>query len=86
MEEGGIICQPESNGLFDDKSSYSEQWGKIIISSAVMPEKYHFTIYPNTTDKERKIRFGFNCFRYDCRIVSVNQPAGAVKQNDEQGN
>lgn len=38
VEEGGIICQPESNGLFDDKSSYSEQWGKIIISSAVMPE------------------------------------------------
>lgn len=51
-----------------------------------MPEKYHFTIYPNNMDKERKIRFGFNCFRYDCRIVSVIQPAGAVKQNDESGN
>lgn len=85
VEEGGIICHPENDGLFDNEGSYSEQWGKVIISSSVMPPKFHFTIYPNNTDKERKIRFGFNCFRYDCRIVSVIQSAGAVKQNDESG-
>lgn len=85
VEEGGIICHPENDRLFDDEGSYSEQWGKVIISSSVMPPKFHFTIYPNNTDKERKIRFGFNCFRYDCRIVSVIQSAGAVKQNDESG-
>lgn len=82
VEEGGVICHPESDGLFDDESSYSEQWGEIILSSAIMPEKYHFTIYPNTTGKERKIRLGFNCFCYDCRLVSVIQPADTVNQND----
>ena len=61
------------NDLYNDRADYSYDWGEINISSATLPVKNNITIRPNLSGKERKIRIGLNCFKYDYRILDIIQ-------------
>ena len=81
LEVNGIECYLDSveNDLYNDRADYSYDWGEIIISSATLPVKNNITIRPNLSEKERKIRIGFNCFRYDYRILDIIQLSNESK-------
>lgn len=81
LEVNGIECYLDSveNDLYNDRADYPYDWGEIIISSATLPVKNNITIRPNLSEKERKIRIGFNCFRYDYRILDIIQLSNESK-------
>lgn len=81
FEVNGMECYLDSveNDLYNDRADYSYDWGEIIISSATLPVKNNITIRPNLSGKERKIRIGFNCFKYDYRILDIIQPSNESK-------
>ena len=75
FEVNGVECYLNGveNDLYNDRADYSYDWGEIIISSATLPVKNNITIRPNLSGKERKIRIGLNCFKYDYRILDIIQ-------------
>ena len=81
FEVNGVECYLNGveNDLYNDRADYSYDWGEIIISSATLPVKNNITIRPNLSGKERKIRIGLNCFRYDYRILDIIQRSNESK-------
>lgn len=75
FEVNGVECYLNGveNDLYNDRADYSYDWGEIIISSATLPVKNNITIRPNLSGKEKKIRIGLNCFKYDYRILDIIQ-------------
>ncbi len=81
FEVNGVECYLNGveNDLYNDRADYSYDWGEIIISSATLPVKNNITIRPNLSGKERKIRIGLNCFKYDYRILDIIQRSNESK-------
>ena len=81
FEVNGVECYLNGveNDLYNDRADYSYDWGEIIISSATLPVKNNITIRPNLSGKERKIRIGLNCFKYDYRILDIIQLSNESK-------
>ena len=81
FEVNGVECYLNGveNDLYNDRADYSYDWGEIIISSATLPVKNNITIRPNLSAKERKIRIGLNCFKYDYRILDIIQRSNESK-------
>ena len=73
FEVNGVECYLNGveNDLYNDRA--------IIISSATLPVKNNITIRPNLSGKERKIRIGLNCFKYDYRILDIIQRSNESK-------
>ena len=66
-----VIYKPVENDLFNDTSSYQEEWGEIINSSATRPFTMTFKIAPNKSEKERifKITIGYGYWYRNLEII-----------------